>query len=85
MSTDNSTELELFHRYIGEQLKNGEANLSPEEALDLWRCQHPASEDLKESVAAVTQGLSDIGAGRSKPLEQFLDEFHGTHGTAKNA
>lgn len=58
-----STEIEQFRDFIDEQVKNGHANLSPEEVLDLWRCQHPMPEELQESVAAVKTALRDMEAG----------------------
>jgi predicted transcriptional regulator len=32
-------------------------------------------EDYQETVQAIHQGLEDVKAGRTKPAEQFLDEF----------
>jgi predicted transcriptional regulator len=32
-------------------------------------------EDYQEAVQAIHQGLEDVKAGRTKPAEQFLDEF----------
>jgi hypothetical protein len=32
-------------------------------------------EDYQEAVQAIHQGLEDVKGGRTKPAEQFLDEF----------
>jgi predicted transcriptional regulator len=37
-------------------------------------------EDYQETVQAIHQGLEDVKAGRTKPAEQFLDEFTRKHG-----
>lgn len=37
-------------------------------------------EDYQEAVQAIRQGLEDVKAGRTKPAEQFLDEFARKHG-----
>jgi hypothetical protein len=38
------------------------------------------SQDYKEAVAAVRQGLEGVKAGRTTPAEPFLDEFARKHG-----
>lgn len=37
-------------------------------------------QDYQEAVEGVGQGLEDVKAGRSKPADQFLDEFARKHG-----
>jgi|SRR3990172_9074301 len=37
-------------------------------------------QDYQEAVEGVRQGYEDVKAGRSKPAEQFLDEFARKHG-----
>jgi hypothetical protein len=37
-------------------------------------------QDYQEAVEAVGEGVEDMKAGRSKPAEQFLDEFARKHG-----
>jgi hypothetical protein len=37
-------------------------------------------QDYQEAVEAVRQGLDDVKSGRSKPADQFLDEFARKHG-----
>ena len=37
-------------------------------------------QDYQEAVEAVRQGFEDVKAGRTKPAEQFLDEFARKHG-----
>ena len=63
MSTDLKSELVGFHRFITDQLENGAATMSPEEALDTWRAQNPAPTDYVENVAAVREALADMEAG----------------------
>lgn len=61
-------ELQEFHRFIGENLKNGNAGLSPEQALTLWR-------ERRETIDSIQRGLDDIDAGQTKSLEDFLRHF----------
>jgi wobble nucleotide-excising tRNase len=37
-------------------------------------------QDYQEAVEAVRQGVEDVKAGRTKPADQFLDEFARKHG-----
>jgi predicted transcriptional regulator len=37
-------------------------------------------QDYQEAVEAVRQGFEDVKAGRTKPADQFLDEFARKHG-----
>lgn len=80
MNAPTASELESFHRFVSEKLVTGAAELSPEEALDLWRAENPASTELAESIAAVRVALADMKAGDSgKPLEHFAEEFRARH------
>jgi hypothetical protein len=76
MPENPGAELEAFHRFLGEQLANGGSCLTPEECLERWRAQHPAPEQLRESVQAVRDALADMEAGDvGQPLDTFLAEF----------
>jgi predicted transcriptional regulator len=70
------TMLKEFHKFIGEQLQSdATAHMSPEQALAAWR-------ERQECVAAIQEGLADLEAGRTKPLDQFLADFEARHGLA---
>jgi hypothetical protein len=71
-------ELEAFHRFLGDQLANGDAALTPEECVDLWRAQNPAYDELYSDVQAVKEALDDMEAGdHGIPLQDFLSEVRG--------
>jgi hypothetical protein len=76
MAAESTHDLEAFHHFLGEQLTNGGSSLTPEECLELWRAQHPTSEQLRANVQAVQEALADMEAGDvGQPLAQFLAEF----------
>ncbi len=76
MSTTQTRTLEEFHRFIGEQLRtHAAAQMSPEQALALWR-------ERQETVQAIQEGLADAEAGRTKPLDEFLADFESRDGIA---
>lgn len=68
MGVEIHDDLRSFHRFVGEQLDNGGAHLTPEQALALWR-------ERLETVESVRRGLQDIEAGRSRPADEVLAEL----------
>jgi len=73
MDANETSILEDFHRFIGEQLRADEAaQMSPEQALSLRR-------ERQQTVEAIREGLADVAAGRTKPLDEFLADFQAKH------
>ena len=69
MTTKTQTELERFHQFVGETLQDGNAKLSPEQALALWR-------ERRESVKAIQKALDDMEADDSgRPLDEVVVEI----------
>lgn len=66
MQADN--ELENFHRFVTEQLKNGPATLTPEQVLANWREQ-------LDTVASIQRGLDDIDAEQTQPSSDVLADL----------
>lgn len=74
MTTIRTIPLAEFHRFVGNILDTEPAEMiSPEEVLARWRKQ-------QETLAAIREGLADIEAGRTTPLEDFDREFRQRHG-----
>lgn len=69
MGTRPISLLESFHRFVGQLLAaDTEAQMSPEQALAMWR-------ERQDSLAAIREGLADIEAGRVRPAEDVLREL----------
>lgn len=80
MSTDTNPELVSFHQFISEQLSAGPPDLSPEEALEVWRLQNRTPEEYATDVQAIREALADMDAGDTgTPVEVFLEEFRKRH------
>jgi hypothetical protein len=80
MATGTQNELVSFHRFLSERLTNEAEHISPEEALDLWRADHPAPDEPVDDVAALKEALADMEAGDcGLPLEQFHHKFCQRH------
>lgn len=72
MSIHEASALENFHQFIGEQLRSNGADISPEEAVVLWR-------ERQQTLEAIREGLEDVESGRVKPLDEFLRDFESRH------
>jgi hypothetical protein len=76
MATELKTELHDFHEFVGEQLRNGGAGLSPEEVLGEFRMFHPTPEQHAANVEAVKEALRDMENGdRGRPVADVLREI----------
>ena len=55
---------------------------STADALDDVLADYPEWErqDYQEAVQSIRQGYEDVKAGRTKPADQFLDDFARKHG-----
>lgn len=74
MNPQEQLPLESFHHFLGKQLERDDAaEMSPEQALALWR-------EEQETLAAIREGLDDVAAGRTVSLEQFDRDFRRRHG-----
>ncbi len=69
MASSPAGTLERFHQFVGQQLTTeAAAQMSPEQALALWR-------EREETLGAIREGLSDIEAGRTRPAHEVLREL----------
>ena len=68
-------ELRIFRDFLNEKLKNGGADLSPEEALDEFRRAHDPLE-YEDDVAAIQAAIDDLERGeRGMPIEDSIANF----------
>jgi hypothetical protein len=80
-----SAELKDFHDFLASKLAAGDVALSPEEALDQWRGEHPSIAAFDQDVAALQEALADMEAGdRGLPIDDFDQRFRQRHGLLKN-
>jgi hypothetical protein len=64
-------ELERFHHFAADKLRNDGADLSIEELLRAWR----TAEERASVNEAIRDGLADVQAGNYRPMEVFMDDF----------
>ena len=80
MPSEVIDELRDFHQFLGEKLKGGRINWSPEEALDEWRRLHPDDQAPADDLAAIQEALADLARGdRGLPFEEFDLAFRQRH------
>jgi hypothetical protein len=65
-------ELVRFSQFISEKIGAGGSDISPEEALELWRSENPTNEDRSETLHALEEALQEMRAGdRGVSLDEF--------------
>jgi len=64
-SVNPSVDVEAFYNFLGQKLGDAGEQCTPEQLLEDWR----ASQEYKETVADVRQGIADIKAGKGKPVD----------------
>jgi hypothetical protein len=80
MATERANDLRAFRAYIDEQLTNGGAEMTLDEALIHWEAEHQTDSEKEDTLRAIEQGFSDITAGKTRPFEDFDREFRAKHG-----
>jgi ferric-dicitrate binding protein FerR (iron transport regulator) len=81
MSSNVDTELVRFHHFVAVKLSENTIDLSPEEALELWRAEHPRHEEFDDATDALKEAFADIEAGdHGMPFEDFEREFRKKYG-----
>ena len=78
MGTETQSELTDFYQFVGQQVANRNVSLSPEQAVVLWRHRPRESETIREGLRAVEEG-------RTRPIEEFIDEFRERHQIPEDA
>ncbi len=85
MITEQKSDLERFHQFVGELLGNGCAGRSPEDVLDEWRALNPTEEEFAEGVAAIREALADIETGEvGRPIEEVLADLRRKYAPSDN-
>jgi predicted transcriptional regulator len=79
MATQDSTDAEIFQRFITLQVASGGRTKSPEELLRLYRERQKEQSDALE---AIEEGIADLEAGRVHPFTEVHDEIRRKHGWA---
>ncbi len=80
MATDRANDLQAFRSFIDEELADGGADLTLEEALARWEYENSSEDEREETRGAIRRGLADIDARRVRPFEEFDREFRAKHG-----
>ena len=69
-------ELGDFHRYVANMLKNGSANLSPEQALKEWREQQREPGEFEDDTEAILEAIQDMENGdKGRPFDEVMAEI----------
>jgi len=65
MSSGNTSDLQSFYSFLGQQLNTGEGLSTPEQLLKNWR----ARAEYEQTVADVRESIAEYEAGKGVPVE----------------
>ena len=85
MGIERVNDLRAFKGFIEDKLSNGGADLTLDEDLVHWEVENQTDEEREDTLRAIGEGLSDIEAGRTRPLEEYDREFRSKHGLASRS
>ena len=73
-------QIDNFHRFATEQLKNGGREKSVDELYDQWRFENQSPEELEENVAAIQGAIDDMNNGDSgRDADEVIAEVRTRH------
>jgi hypothetical protein len=75
MATERSNDLRAFKSFIDDQLANGGADLTLDEALARWEYENSPEEEREETIRAIQLGLADMYAGRTVDAFEFVERM----------
>lgn len=85
MRHESTNELLLFRDFIDKRLNNGSSDLSPEEALDIWRETHPEADEAEDTVTAIQEALDDMANGdRGRSADELIAEIRSQYRLPKS-
>ena len=65
-------DVQQFAAYVTARISNGGADLTRQELFEMWMLENPPADERAEVNAIIRQGLDDIDAGRSQPVEDVM-------------
>jgi hypothetical protein len=81
MANETRDDLKAFHAFVGEQIANGGASLTPAEALNVWEILHPSDTERAATVEALKDALEDMRAGDTGiPAREFFADLRNKYG-----
>jgi hypothetical protein len=75
MPTERSNDLRAFKSFIDDELKNGAADLTLDEALARWEYENSPEEEREATIRAIQCGLDDLYAGRTVDAFEFVERM----------
>ncbi len=84
MAIERSNDLRAFKGFIDEQLANGGADLTVDEALARWEYENSPEEEREETLRAIRRGFDDMDAGRTVDAFEFVERMRRKFPTSGN-
>lgn len=72
-------DLDAFHRFATDRLKRSDEKLTIDDLVIEW----DSMRNREHINAAIREGLADIDAGRTRPVDQVTEELRRKHNIPK--
>ena len=67
--------IDQFQQFAKSKLADGEEELTWPKLFQSWLVEYTSSEERQEVNAIIRQGIADIDAGRSIPVDEVHDQL----------
>ena len=68
-------ELDQFQQFARTKLANDGVELTWQELFYSWMLEEPPADERLQINAIIRQGIADVDAGRTRPVEKVNDEI----------
>jgi hypothetical protein len=79
IATERANDLRAFRQYIDQQLTNGGAQMTLDDALLNWEFENQTGKEREDTLEAIREGLADADAGRTRPAEDVIRDLCREH------
>jgi hypothetical protein len=73
--TITQSQLDNFHQFATDKLRNNEAELSWPAMFDLWQLQNLTGEEQSDIYEALDESLDDIRNSRTRPAADVINDL----------
>jgi predicted transcriptional regulator len=80
MPIDRANDPIAFRDFLEAKLAAAPPDFTLDDALARWEAANREGDDRAETLRAIREGLADVEAGRTRPLEEFDREFRERRG-----
>ncbi len=75
MASDRTNDLKAFRDFADQRLASNGAEVTLDEALELWEFENSTEEQREEIRRSIERGIDDMNAGRTVDAFEFIERM----------